>query len=80
VVSKGGMKGWYEKGGMKVTERQQEVLKIIEINNYVSIKEISDRMRINISAAQKHVDTLKTKNLIVRIGPDKGGYWKVISK
>lgn len=80
VVRKGGMKRWYVKGGMKISKRQQVVFELIKSSPDISIKNIADKMRINISAAQKHVEALKDKKVIRRIGPDKGGRWQVIRK
>lgn len=40
---------------------------------------MSDKLKINPSAVQKHLNKLKQKGLLKRIGPDKGGYWEIIS-
>ena len=82
--NEGGMKGGTEsgtKGGMNkidISDRQQEVLDIIEENPRITIDEISKIMKINRSAVQKHIEKLKDKNVIKRIGSHKSGYWKIL--
>ncbi len=74
----GGTKGG-TKGGMKklLTERQYMVLLLIESNNKITISEIAEKLNINRSAAQKHIESLKKYGLIERIGAAKGGYWQI---
>ncbi|WP_353137284.1 winged helix-turn-helix transcriptional regulator [Pseudopedobacter sp.] len=50
----------------------------IKDNNSISRKELSEIIGIAQSSIQKHMNTLKTKKLIERVGPAKGGYWKVM--
>ncbi|MCK4339885.1 MAG: putative DNA binding domain-containing protein [Candidatus Cloacimonetes bacterium] len=73
VVRKGGQKRWSE-----LTERQEEILNLIEQNNKISRKQLSDILNINPSAIQKHINKIKQKGLLKRIGPDKGGYWEIV--
>lgn len=67
-------------GSMFLTKRQKEILDIIKNNSYISREELSNNLKINQSAIQKHLEKLKEKGLLKRIGPDKGGYWKIIQK
>jgi ATP-dependent DNA helicase RecG len=73
VVRKGGQKRWSE-----LTKRQIEILQLIRENPKISRKELSEELSINPSAIQKYIERLKKKIFIERIGPDKGGYWKVL--
>ncbi|MCL2098372.1 MAG: Fic family protein [Bacteroidales bacterium] len=65
VVRKGGQKRW------------SEVLALIKENPKITRKELSERLGINPSAVQKHIQKLKIDGLIERIGSDKTGYWKI---
>ena len=67
-----------EKRWVELTERQEEILDLIEQNNKISRKQLSEILSINPSAIQKHISKLKQKGLIKRIGPDKGGYWEIV--
>ena len=66
---------WSEKG---LTSRQIEIIKEIKINPNISRKQLSELLKINPSAVQKHLENLKKKGLLKRIGPAKGGHWEVL--
>lgn len=66
VVRKSGQKKW------------SEVLELISENPKITRAELSEKLEINPSAVQKHILKLKTNGRIVRIGGDKGGYWKIL--
>jgi len=72
IDKKGGTIG----GTIKLTQRQKEIVSIIEENNKISSRELSEKLRINHSAVQKHLNTLKRKGIILRIGGTRG-YWQI---
>ena len=53
------------------------VLDLIKQESSLSRKDLSEKLGVNESAVQKLLNTLKTKNVIKRVGPDKGGHWEV---
>lgn len=63
-------------GSIEITDRQNEVLSLMIQNNKVSKKQLAETLRINSSAIDKHIENLKSKGLIRRIGGTRG-YWKV---
>ncbi len=63
----------------ELTDRQKEILKLIVSDNRISRKKISEIMKINTSAVQKHINTLVEKRIITRIGRTRG-YWKILVK
>ncbi len=70
---KSGQTGGQTGNFIKPTKRQKDVLILIEKNVFISRKELSHMLKINESAVQKHIDALKQKGLIERIGGDFGG-------
>ena len=77
--AKGGIEGGINITGiLKVPEKQKEVLELIRKNNQISIDEVAKKLDINRSAAQKHFEGLKRKNIIVRRG-HRSGYWEILS-
>ena len=46
-----------------LTDRQKEVLKIIEEHNKISKRKLAEQLNINVSAAQAHLDILKEKGI-----------------
>ena len=72
----------YEKD-KKVTKDKSEkssekILALIRRNNKITIDELAERIGISTRAVEKQISRLKEKNLIVRVGSNKGGYWQLI--
>lgn len=61
----------------ELTDRQREVLHLIKENNKLTKRRLAEKLTINVSAAQGHLDTLKEKKIIERIGGTRG-YWKIL--
>jgi len=66
--------------GQIISKMQKEILGLLKANPKISRAELTAKLNINPSAIQKHINTLKAKSLIKRIGAAKGGYWEVIDK
>ncbi len=62
-----------------LTDRQKEILELIIENNKISYRRIADILSINDSAVKKHLNALKEKHIITRIGGTRG-YWKITNK
>jgi len=58
------------------------LIKIIKAKKYkkITIPELSDKIRISATAVEKNIAKLKQRDLLKRIGPDKGGYWEISSQ
>lgn len=67
-----------QKGGQKISERQEHILKLIQANPSISRSELSKKLNIQPSAVQKHIEKLKCLEIIKRIGLHKSGHWEVI--
>jgi len=66
-----------EKVGERLTENQKLILRYISENKNVSIVKLSEKVRIATKNIEENISKLKKKGLLKRIGPAKGGYWKV---
>lgn len=74
----GGQVGGQVGGPMDdLTERQKEVLTVIKADQKIAIRKLAKLLDINVSAAQEHIDVLKQKKIIERIGGTRG-YWKIL--
>lgn len=60
----------------ELTLRQKEILKMIASDNRISRSGIAEVLHINESSIQKHLNHLKEKEYLERIGGTRG-YWKV---
>ena len=77
MVRKGGQISG-QKRRLKLTEREKNLLEVIKEKPAISRKELSEALGINPSAVQKHIQKLKERDLLRRIGPDKGGHWEIL--
>ena len=65
-------------GGQTLLKVQKKIIDLIIENPKISRKEMSDKLNINASAVQKHIEKLKKSSIIHREGGDFGGHWKII--
>jgi ATP-dependent DNA helicase RecG len=65
-----------EKGTERITKNQKLILENVNNNQYITIDELV--VGISASKIKENIAKLKAKGLLERIGPDKGGHWKVI--
>lgn len=67
-----------EKVPEKVTENQKKILESISKNRYITAPELATVIGISERKIKENIKKLKQKRLLLRVGPDKGGYWKTI--
>lgn len=63
-----------EKGSEKTREK---IIDLIKENQHITTKEIADALNLSTRAVEKQISALKEERKLKRIGPDKGGSWKV---
>ena len=66
-----------QKSGQILSGRLQEILNLIIEKPSISREQLAEKLGINQSAVQKHIQKLKESGNLHRIGPDKGGHWEV---
>jgi ATP-dependent DNA helicase RecG len=66
-----------EKTTEKITENQQLIINSIMQNPHVTSEELADIVNIRDDSIRKNLAKLKSRGFIERVGPDKGGYWKI---
>lgn len=70
-----------KKSTEKSTEKSSEkILELIRKKPEITTRELAKEIIITPRAIHKIIRKLKDENKIVRIGPDKGGHWKIINK
>lgn len=50
---------------------------MIGIDNKISTTQLAENLKVTRRTVHRDLEKLKEKGLIERVGPDKGGYWKV---
>jgi ATP-dependent DNA helicase RecG len=64
--------------GMPATEKSSEkILEILRQNPRLSAKAISEELNMTSRAVEKQMGLLKKAGRLRRMGPAKGGFWKV---
>ena len=63
--------------GENVGEKEREIIEIIALSPSISAKNIAQKMGMTSRQVERLLFQLKAKRLIERVGPDKGGHWKV---
>jgi len=61
-----------------ISKNQKTILNLITARNTITAEELVDIVGINLRNIKLNISKLKAKGMIQRIGPDKGGYWKVL--
>lgn len=64
----------------RLVESQRRIMILISENPHISKRAMAEHIGISTTAIDKHIETLKNKGFLRRIGPAKGGHWEVVSK
>ncbi len=62
------------------TALEIDLLNLIHQNPHITRKQIANTLKLSSETIKEYLSKLKNKKLLTRIGPDKGGYWKIIEK
>ena len=62
------------------TVNERKIIKLIQKNDKITTSEIASEITLSIRTVQTIVNSLKLKGILIRVGPDKGGYWEIIHK
>ena len=65
---------------VKLAESQRKILEFVKVEPYITIKELSQKIRISTTAVDKNIVLLKRKGMLKRVGPDKGGHWAALKQ
>ena len=56
---------------------REKIIQLLSEDGKQSAAYLAERLGISAKAVEKHLARLKADGIIERIGPAKGGYWKV---
>ena len=62
------------------SDQMRMIIELIKSNPNISRTELSEKTGLHDSSVKRRLKTLVDKGLIQRVGPDKGGCWKIIQK
>ena len=63
---------------IRLSSTTQKILEIIKREPQITRRELAELIGISEDGIKYHLNNLKQKGLLKRIGPDKGGYWKIV--
>ena len=66
-----------QRGGEKPTKSRDKIVALLSKDGKLSAVLLAEKIGISAKAVEKHLSNLKTDGIIERVGPAKGGYWKV---
>lgn len=73
-----GVEKGVEKGVENLSPYERKIYELIRQDRHISKKEMMSRGRLTKKIVEYNLEKLKTKGILKRIGPDKGGYWEII--
>lgn len=56
----------------------QKILRLIAENARITTQEMADALGVSRRAIAKQLANMQAEGIVKRIGPDKGGYWKIL--
>ena len=78
LIKKDDQAGLGERLGERLGETRIDILQAIENNPKITVKKISKLLGISTTSVEKNIRYLKVQRYLKRVGPARGGYWKVI--
>jgi ATP-dependent DNA helicase RecG len=79
ILEEGAQKGT-QKGTQKSTQKTSDmILAVLAESPSATMAQMAEELGIHPSSVKKHLRNLKKQGRLRRIGPDKGGWWEVVS-
>lgn len=63
---------------VKLNKTETKILNVINRNSQITQQEIANELNVSVLTIKRNINKLKEKGLLIRIGADKNGYWKII--
>lgn len=77
LEKKQGVEKGVEKGVEQLSSTQKIMLNLIKKNSSISKEALQKEGNLTKKAVEYNIEKLKQKNILKRIGPDKGGHWEI---
>ncbi len=62
-----------------VTEKRNYlIIREIKKNNSISIDQLAEKLKVTRRTIIRDIEKMKNQKILCRIGPSKGGYWKIL--
>jgi len=60
-----------------LTDNQRRILELVRASATISARQLAERVGISQRKIQENLARLRSKGLLKRVGPDRGGHWEV---
>ena len=67
-----------QKTPQNITRLEHEILAFLLENSHATREDIAKKLNVSTETVKEYIAKLKVKGVLQRVGPDKGGYWKVV--
>ncbi len=64
----------------KKMKSREKIISLLSQDNSLSAAALAERIGITPKAVEKHIAKMKAEGILKRVGPDKGGHWRMIEK
>ncbi|MCQ2274374.1 MAG: Fic family protein [Bacteroidales bacterium] len=68
------------KSSVEIEKSSVEIVRLMTENPKITAAQIAERLGITTRAVEKQIAKLRTKEIIKRVGSNKGGHWEIIEK
>ena len=66
--------------GEKLGETRAAIVKLMQDDPKVTMTKLAETLHISTTAVEKNIHYLKSRGYVERIGPAKGGHWKIVKR
>jgi ATP-dependent DNA helicase RecG len=63
---------------VQLSKTEKQVFSVVADNPMLTLDEIAERISKSVKTAQRHLDSLRGKNIVRRIGSRKDGHWEIV--
>ena len=63
-----------------VNDPLNQIIELLREDKKLSYDDLSYKLKKSKATVKRHIQKLKTLNLIKRVGSDKSGYWEIINR
>lgn len=77
VIDSGLVDGLVDRLVDGLVDTQQKILGLVHVNPKVSKRVMADHIGVSTTTIDKHIQILRNRSILERVGSDRTGYWKI---
>lgn len=62
---------------VNLADREKQIIELIESDATITILQLAGSLKVNERTIRRDIESLKKRNILIRIGADKSGFWKI---